>query len=256
MEKDNQTNDPFADYARFIANAASTPLYNLKVEQYLELLDKEAQNWDLVPNKYKDSYLKHTLECKATSLYWNRLFSLAANLTDEIFVFKCKRWVTSFIQMGRGKEELEILKSTCTLSQWVTEFRLKEVLHTLEKKEADTLQIQEAIGIALAEEEADTAQACEHSKKKRYEFLSTPFVSPTQEEKNILTQGLLENEGNLLKCIPLHWDVQQVGLFLFKNPWIFNQSPEMEVFRKSPSLIKYNWDWKVKDGLGKLRLEE
>lgn len=241
MEKDNQTNDPFADYARFIADAVSIPLYNLKVEQYLALLDKEAQNWDLVPNKYKESYLKHTLECKATSLYLNRLFTLASNLTDEIFVFKCKRWVTSFIQMGRGKQELEILKSISTRCKWVTKFRLKEAVQTLETKEA--------------EEEADPAQACEHSKKKR-EFLSTPFVSPTQEEKNILTQGLLESEGNLLKCIPLYWDVQQVGLFLFENPWIFNQSPKMEIFRKSPSLIKYNLDWKVKDGLDKLRLEE
>jgi hypothetical protein len=163
---------------------------------------------------------------KATSLYWNRLFTCpAVNLTDEIFVFKCKRWVTSFIEMGRGKEELEILKATFARARWGGKYRLKQVVHALENKVA----IASTEGTEDTEEH--TAKDCEHSKVKE-RFLSTPFVSPTEEEKNILAQGLLENQGNLLKCIPLRWDAQQVGLFLFKNPWVFslgNGLPEMEV---------------------------
>lgn len=233
-------NDPFEDYACFIAEATSIPLHNLKVEQYLELLDSEAQKWDVVPNKCKDSYCQHTLEYKATSLYWHRLFTQAMNLTDENFVFKCKRWVTSFLQMGRGKEELGILKDTFALSKWVIRLQLKRKLPT---------------GATGATENTEDIieRKCEHwQTNPPRQFLSSPFVFPTEEEKKILAQGLVEHRGDLLRCLPPQWDAQQVGLFLFKNPWILLQSPKMEIFKKWSSFIEYNWDWKVNDGLDKL----
>lgn len=121
MEQKTQmiTPDHFVTYARFIAAAASTALYDLRLEQYANLLFLETEKWNLLSDAMKARYAKHTEECKMTPLYWVRLFSKPYDLKDEIFVFKCKRWVCSYLHVSHSKEEFEQLKAAFTLSTWL-----------------------------------------------------------------------------------------------------------------------------------------
>lgn len=58
---------------------------------------------------------------------------------------------------------------------------------------------------------------CEHwQTNPPRQFLSSPFVFPTEEEKKILAQGLVEHRGDLLRCLPLNGMRNKLGYFFLK----------------------------------------
>src|SRR4029077_20808856 len=87
----------FSNYAFFIAEAASQPLYDLKVEEYAHILMMEAEGWNKLPITLKEREKDLATDAKD----WALFFSGVPDLTDVDFVLRCRKWVLSYLILAQ-----------------------------------------------------------------------------------------------------------------------------------------------------------
>lgn len=108
-----EDNKSFVEYATFIGGAASEPLYDYTVREYVQVLAQEDKLWQQVPHLIKEQFPK----LPATD--WKHFFTQPANPRDLEFVLRCRKWVLSYMDTMKTEKDIQMMWSN---QRWLLPF--------------------------------------------------------------------------------------------------------------------------------------
>lgn len=82
----------------------------------------------------------------------------------------------------------------------------------------------------------------------------SPFLPLHGEKKRVFCEKLRNEEA--IALLPDTWDIMLVGLFLFKNPWLYEFDERLLPFKKWKELLNQNSNWRVKNGVALLNISK
>jgi hypothetical protein len=121
--KEAMSTSTLLNYTQFVAHIASQPLYDLRVEEFAHLLQQEALYWRQVPIGVKDRFSKYVEEMKKKTngdveQEWFTFFQHKPDFHDELFAFRCKLWVRSYMNIAETRKGVDKLRSIWAMTTW------------------------------------------------------------------------------------------------------------------------------------------